>query len=258
MTRLHEGHVALVTGAASGIGAAAAELFAREGAKVAVADTTVDAGMETVEGIRAGGGEAEFVEVDVTSEDSVAAMVGRVVELYGRLDCAMNNAGISDPMHPFAELELADWDRMIAVNLTGVFLCMKHELRQMVGQEPRDGRRGAIVNTSSGAGIVPAPGQPHYTAAKHGVLGLAKLAATEYYTRGIRANSICPGVVDTPMLRRTLGFNPEAEAPMKATVPGGVFGRPRDVASAAVWLCSEQARWVNGQALIVDGGGVIR
>ena len=258
MTRLHEGHVALVTGAAQGIGAAAAEVFAREGAKVVVADAKVDGGLERVESLRAGGAEAEFVEVDVTREDSVAAMVARSVELYGRLDCAMNNAGITDPMHPFDELTLENWERMIAVNLTGVFLCMKHELRQMAGQEPRDGRRGAIVNTSSGAGIVPAPGQPHYTAAKHGVLGLTKVAGSEYYARGIRANAICPGVTETPMVRQSIGFNQGAEEKLRSTVPGGEFGRPEDVASAAVWLCSEQARWVNGQGLIVDGGGVMR
>ena len=255
---MHKGRVALVTGASGGIGRAAAGLFAQAGARVVVVDLKLDAGRETVEQIRAAGGEAEFFEADVADEGSVRSMIEFAVQSYGRLDCAMNNAGISDPMRSFVDLEAATWSRMIDVNLTGVFLCMKHELRQMLAQEPIEGRRGAIVNTSSGAGIVPAPGQPHYTAAKHGVLGLTKVAAAEFATEGIRANAICPGLTDTPMVRQSFEYNPEAVDDLIATVPGGELGRPVDVAAAAVWLCSDQARWVNGQSLIVDGGGVMR
>ena len=255
---LHEGSVALVTGAGQGIGRAAAQAFANEGARVVVADLNADAGQETADQIRDTGGDAAFVETDVADEAAVERMVAFAVATYGRLDSAMNNAGISDRHCPFDHMELEVWQRMISINLTGVFLCMKHEIRHMLTQEPRDGRRGAIVNTSSGAGIVPAPGQPHYTAAKHGVLGLTKCAGAEYYLRGIRANAICPGVTLTPMLEAALEGNPDEAAALKNTVPGGLLGRPMDVASTAVWLCSEQARWVNGQSIIVDGGGVMR
>jgi NAD(P)-dependent dehydrogenase (short-subunit alcohol dehydrogenase family) len=258
MGGMHEGRVALVTGAASGIGRASAELFAREGARVLVVDRRADAARETVARIRAAGGEAEACAADVTDEAQVAEMVARAVALWGRLDCAHNNAGISDPQRPFAELELAAWNRMLEVNLTSVFLCMKHEIRQMLAQAPVDGCRGAIVNTASGAAIVPAPGQPHYTAAKHGVVGLTKVAAVELYARGIRSNAICPGLTDTPMVRASFAHNPDQVDALRATVPGGELGRPADVAATAVWLCSGQARWVNGQSLIVDGGGVIR
>ncbi|NQZ98055.1 MAG: glucose 1-dehydrogenase [Myxococcales bacterium] len=258
MSGMHEDSVALVTGAGSGIGRAAAEIFAREGARVVVADRNAEAGNETVEIIRKAGGDAAFSLTDVSDEASVAAMVKFAVDTYGALDSAMNNAGISDAQDSFHEMGLDVWERMVGINLTGVFLCMKHEIVQMLSQEAQDGRRGAIVNTASGAGIVPAPGQPHYTAAKHGVLGLTKVAAAEYYTRGIRANAICPGITDTPMLREAIRRNPESEEPLLATVPGNTPGRPEDVAGSAVWLCSEGARWVNGQSLIVDGGGVMR
>jgi NAD(P)-dependent dehydrogenase (short-subunit alcohol dehydrogenase family) len=258
MTGTHEGMVALVTGAAGGIGRAAAIGFANEGARVVVSDLQAESGAETVELIRKAGGEATFFAADVTDEAAVDALIQFTVDTYGRLDSALNNAGISDPVVPFHEMELQTWNRMITINLTSVFLCLKAELRQMSAQDEVDGRRGAIANTSSGAGIVPAPGQPHYTAAKHGVLGLTKCAAAEYYARGIRTNAICPGVTLTPMMQGFIEASPEMAEVLKATVPGGEFGKPADVAAAAVWLCSNQARWVNGQSLIVDGGGVMR
>ena len=258
MTGMHEGLVALVTGAAGGIGRAAAIGFANEGAQVVVSDIQAERGAETVELIQAEGGEATFFPADVTDEDAVEALIRFTVDTYGRLDSALNNAGISDAVVPFHEMELQAWNRMININLTSVFLCMKTELRQMCAQDEVDGRRGAIANTSSGAGIVPAPGQPHYTAAKHGILGLTKCAASEYYTRGIRTNAICPGVTLTPMMQSFIDSSPGMSDVLKATVPGGVLGEPADVAATAVWLCSNHARWVNGQSLIVDGGGVMR
>jgi NAD(P)-dependent dehydrogenase (short-subunit alcohol dehydrogenase family) len=245
----------LVTGGASGIGRAAAELFAAEGARVFVADVDAAGGVQTVDAIVARGGTAVFRRVDVSDERAVEEMVDACVAAYGRLDAAMNNAGISDAPQRLIDLPAAAWRRMIAVNLSSVFFCLKYEIRQMLAQEPIDGRRGAIVNTSSGAGVVPAPGQPHYTAAKHGVLGLTKSAAQEYVGEGIRVNAVCPGLTETGMVAN---IPPPLMEKLKRLSPGGEIGRAADVAAAAVWLCSPQARWVNGQSLVVDGGGILR
>jgi NAD(P)-dependent dehydrogenase (short-subunit alcohol dehydrogenase family) len=250
-----EGRVALVTGGGSGIGRAAAEQFAREGARVVVADLDAAGAKQTVERIAGAGGDAAAVEVDVTDEASVEAMVQTAIERYGRVDAAFNNAGISHPPRPFVELTAADWRQMIEVNLTGVFLCMKHEIKAMLEQEPIDGLRGTLCATSSGAGRIPAPGQPHYTAAKHGLLGLVKLAAQEYLAQGIRSNAILPGLTDTPMVHRN--NPPEFVEQLRRFSPGGELGNPEDVAAAAVWLCSPEARHVNGQSIAVDGGGVM-
>lgn len=247
--------VVLVTGGASGIGRAAAVLFAAQGAKVLVVDVDDGGGGETVNAITGRGGTATYCHVDVTDERAVEEMVAACVATYGRLDAAMNNAGISDVPQRFIDLPADTWRRMIAVNLTSVFFCLKYEMRQMLTQEAVDGRRGAIVNTSSGAGIVPAPGQPHYTAAKHGVLGLTKSAAQEHVGDGIRVNAICPGLTETGM---TSSVPPELMEKLKRVLPGGEIGRAADVAAAAVWLCSREARWINGQSLIVDGGGILR
>ena len=257
---LHDGVVALVTGAASGIGRASAGQFAREGARaVVVVDIDESGGREVAAEIARSGCEALFLRVDVSDAEAVTALVERVADRFGRLDCAHNNAGISDPPVPFHELGEASWQRMLALNLSSVFWCMQAEIRQMLRQPPVRGRRGVVVNTSSGAGIVPAPGQAHYTAAKHGVLGLTKCAAAEYVSAGIRANAICPGLTDTRMVREFLAASPPdiAEA-VRRTVPGGELGKPEQVAALAVWLCSEQAAWVNGQGIVVDGGGVMR
>jgi len=249
-----EGRVALVTGAGSGIGRAAAEQFAHAGARVVVADLDLAAAKQTVEQVAGTGGDALAVEVDVADEASVAAMVQTAVGHYGRIDAALNNAGISHRPRPFVELDAESWNELIAINLTGVFYCMKHELKTMLEQEPIDGSRGALCATSSGAGRIPAPGQPHYTAAKHGLLGLVKLAAQEHIEHGIRSNAILPGSTDTPMMHAN---SPEFVELLRRHSPGGELGTAEDVAAAAVWLCSPAAKWVNGQSIAVDGGGVM-
>jgi NAD(P)-dependent dehydrogenase (short-subunit alcohol dehydrogenase family) len=245
-----DGKVVLVTGGGSGMGQAGASIFAREGAAhVYVVDVNQQGGDQTVAAVQAIGGAATFIPADVTDPDAVASLVARIVGEHGRLDAAWNNAGINGTSGPFHELELADWNRMLSVNLTSVFLCMKYEIAQMLEQGG-----GAIVNTSSGAGLVPAPGLPHYTAAKHGVLGLTKVAASELNRSGIRVNALCPGVIDTPMLQSWNLLTPE----FLAMMPGGKLGEPGHVAEAAVWLCSDHAAWVSGVSMVVDGGGMNR
>lgn len=254
MSGLVEGKVALVTGAGGGIGRATAEIFAREGARgVVVVDLKDDGGEETAAGIRDKGGDAVFLRADVTDESQVEQMVRFTVDTYGRLDCAHNNAGVSTDLGAFTDCTLDDWSRVLAVNLTAVFLCMKHELREMAA---RGG--GAIVNTSSGAGVIGFPGLPHYVASKHGVLGLTKTAALEFARSGIRVNAVCPGSTDTPMMRGVIGGDPEIERMMKATSPTGELGRPEQIGEAVVWLCSDSASFVNGESMLVDGGAVCR
>jgi NAD(P)-dependent dehydrogenase (short-subunit alcohol dehydrogenase family) len=249
-----EGKVVLVTGAGSGMGRAGAQIFAREGAAhVYVVDVNDAGGAETVALAERAGGAATFVHVDVTDEDGVGALLARIVSDQGRLDCAWNNAGISDPAAPFTALTKQAWDRMIAINLTAVFLCMKHELIQMTAQGS-----GAIVNTSSGAGLVAAPFLPHYTAAKHGVLGLTKAGAQEFNNTGIRVNAVCPGMTDTPMIQDWFRSSPEIAKAVLATMPGKRLGRAEQVAEAAVWLCGDTADWVSGLSMVVDGGAVNR
>ncbi len=189
----------------------------------------------------------------MTDEAQVQAAVDTAVERYGRLDCAHNNAGTSGTPSAFHDLTLEDWNRVVALNLTGVFLCLKHELAVMAAAG-----RGAIVNTSSGAGVIGFPGLPHYVASKHGVLGLTKTAAQEYVRQGIRVNAICPGTTDTPMMQSFIGGDPAMEAFMSKTVPTGEMGRPEQVAEAVVWLCSDRASFVNGESMAVDGGTLCR
>ena len=201
-------------------------------------------------GSRLRAAEGRFFATDVTDEDQVAAnWWRRWCRRFGQLDYAFNNAGITHPSRLFHELTLDQWDEMIAVNLTSVFLCMKHEIIQMLAQGG-----GAIVNTASGAAIIPAPGQPHYTAAKRGVLGLTTYAADELNSKGIRVNAICPGMIDTPMVASWRESSPEMAEAVVQMMPGGRLGRPEEVAEAAVWLCSDEARWVSGDTMVVDGG----
>jgi NAD(P)-dependent dehydrogenase (short-subunit alcohol dehydrogenase family) len=247
-----DGKVALVTGAAKGIGRASALAFAAEGARVVVADVDEDGGPETVSLVQAAGGEATFVRADVSDAGDVQAMVACAVDAFGGLDCAHNNAGVAGGGRPVAEFRDDEWHRAIGIMLTGVYLCMKHEIPSML---ERGG--GAIVNTASGAGLVGFPGQAAYVAAKHGVLGLTKVAALDYGARGIRVNAVCPGTVRTPMVDTAVRAMPELEEELVRLHPAGRIGEAADVANAAVWLCTDKAAFVLGHALAVDGGYVV-
>jgi NAD(P)-dependent dehydrogenase (short-subunit alcohol dehydrogenase family) len=247
-----EGKVAVVTGAAMGIGRSSAELFAREGASVVVADIDEDGGHGTVDRIEEAGGRASFVRTDVSRASDVAAMVAHAVDTFGGLDCAHNNAGIAAPMAPLAEYPDAGWDRTIAIMLTGVYYCMKAQIPRML---ERGG--GAIVNTASGVGLVAYPHQAAYTASKHGVIGLTKVAALDYGSRGIRVNAICPGTARTPMVDDAVLRDPSIEEHLKALHPIGRIAEASEVAEAAVWLCTPAASFVLGVALPVDGGYVV-
>lgn len=247
-----EGKVAVVTGAAMGIGRASALAFAREGSAVVVADIDEDGGRATVELVEGAGGQASFVRTDVSVKADVEAMVAHAVDTYGGLDCAHNNAGIAAPMVPLADYPDDGWDRTIAVMLTGVYLCLKAEIPRML---ERGG--GAIVNTASGVGLVGYPNQAAYTASKHGVLGLTKVAALDYGAQGVRVNAICPGTARTPMVEEAVRNFPEIDEQLKQLHPIGRIGEAEEIAEAAVWLCSPAASFVLGVALPVDGGYVI-
>ena len=246
-----EGKIALVTGAGSGIGRESALAFGASGAQVMVSDVVVEGGEETVARIKAAGGEATFMRADVSQRADVEALIRQTVETYGRVDCAHNNAGIEGDMAPTADCTEANWDRTIAINLKGVWLCMKYEIPQMLEQGS-----GVIVNTSSVAGLVGFVNLPAYVATKHGVAGLTRTAALEYAQQGIRVNAVCPGVIHTPMIDRIVGGDTEAEAQFTALEPVGRMGSPAEVAQAVVWLCSDAASFVTGVAMPVDGGFV--
>jgi NAD(P)-dependent dehydrogenase (short-subunit alcohol dehydrogenase family) len=246
-----DGKIALVTGGGSGIGQATALALAWEGAKIVVADVIVDGGEETVKRIKNAGGQAVFVKTDVAQDADAEAMVKHAVDTYGRLDCAFNNAGIAGAAARTADYARAQWDRVIAINLTGVWLCMRYEIQQMLKQEG-----GAIVNTASVAGLVGFRSGPAYVAAKHGVVGLTKTAALEYAKAGIRVNAVCPGVIRTPMFERGLKVDPRIEETMSTREPIGRLGKPEEIAEAVVWLCSDAASFVTGLPMAVDGGWV--
>jgi NAD(P)-dependent dehydrogenase (short-subunit alcohol dehydrogenase family) len=249
MAGLVVGKVALVTGASSGIGRATALAFAREGAKVVVADVTVEGGEETVAQVKKAGGEAIFVKTDVSKAVEVEALVAKAVATYGRLDCAHNNAGIAGNAKTIVDDTEDNWDRILAINLKGVWLCMKYEIAHMLKQGG-----GAIVNTASGAGLIGVRRGGAYVASKHGVVGLTKTAALEYAKAGIRVNCVCPGPIDTPMLQGIGGSNQVVIERMVAAQPGGRLGKPAEIAEAAVWLCSDAASFITGLPMPVDGG----
>jgi NAD(P)-dependent dehydrogenase (short-subunit alcohol dehydrogenase family) len=244
-----ENKVALVTGGGSGIGRACALAFAREGAKVVVADVMERGGEETVQMILEAGGESIFVKTDVSKTTDVEALVNRAVDTYGRLDCAINNAGIEGIMAPTADCTEENWNRVININLKGVWLCMKYEIPEM-----RKKGGGAIVNMASVAGLVGFQEMPAYCASKGGIIQLTKVAALEYAKAGIRVNAVCPGVIRTPMVERLTGGNREAEAQFTVMEPVGRMGTPEEIAESVVWLCSDAASFVTGHPMVVDGG----
>lgn len=254
MAREFEGKAVLVTGTSSGIGRAAALAFARAGARVAAVDLDPKGGEETVRLIREAGGEAVAVTgVDVSVPDQVEAAVRAAVAAFGRLDCAYNNAGIEGESAPTHECTEANWDRVLGVNLRGVWLCMRAELPHMLAAGG-----GAIVNCASIAGVVGFPGIAAYTASKHGVIGLTRAAALEYAPKGIRVNCVCPGVIQTPMIDRFTKNDPKAYAELVAGEPVARVGKPEEIADAVLWLCSPRASFVTGHPLVVDGGWVAR
>ncbi|MCX7790495.1 MAG: SDR family oxidoreductase [Chloroflexaceae bacterium] len=243
------GKVALVTGAASGIGRASALAFARAGAKVVVADVQVEAGEETAALARAENTDAIFVRADVSQRADVEAMIGTALEMYGQLDIAHNNAGISGPQALLADYPEEAWDRVIGINLKGVWLCMKYELQQMLRQGG-----GVIVNTSSTAGMAGSRGVSAYVASKHGIVGLTKAAALEYARNNIRINAVLPGTIHTPLIDVFTGGDERLLQQFAESEPVGRLGTPEEVASAVLWLCSDGASFVTGATLAVDGG----
>lgn len=251
---MYTGKVALVTGAGGGIGRAAALAFAREGVSVVVADVSEKENQETARLIEEKGGRALAARCDVTRIEDVRAAVERTADTFGRLDFAFNNAGIEPKKPaPTADYDLDEWERIIAIDLRGVFLCMKYEIPLML----KSGG-GAIVNTSSGAGIIGIKGSAAYTAAKHGVIGLTRAAALDYAAQNIRVNAVCPGYIATPMMERFTGGTAEGRAKVISEEPVGRMGTPEEIAAAVLWLCSDMAKFVIGSAMVVDGGQTIQ
>jgi NAD(P)-dependent dehydrogenase (short-subunit alcohol dehydrogenase family) len=245
MDSFFENKVALVTGGASGIGKACAQILLKKKAKVIIADLEIDARRDELKALKEGDQASIFVQADVSKAGDVEKIMKTIIETYGRLDSAINSAGIEGAFFPTADYNEDEWDRIIDVNLKGVWLCMKHEIQQMLKQ-----REGVIVNISSVAGLIGAPNLPAYVASKHAVVGLTKAAAMEYAKFGIRINAVCPGLTDTPMARRLTANN----AHLIAAYPLGRLAFPQEVAAAVLWLCSDAASFVTGHAMAVDGG----
>ena len=249
MNEIFKGKVAIITGGSFGIGRATAIAFAERGAKVVVADYVED--RETVNMITDKGGEAIFIKCDVSKTEDVRMMVEETINTYGRLDYAFNNAGIEGIQGTTTECTGENWERVIGVNLKGAWLCMKYEIPEMLKQ-----KGGAIVNCASIAGLVGFPGLPAYVASKHGMVGLTKTAALEFAKENIRVNAVCPGVIKTPMIDRFTGKDKAAEKQFVDMEPIGRMGEPEEVAEAVIWLCSNSASFVTGDAMAVDGGWV--
>lgn len=249
MAGILDGKIGLITGAASGIGRATATIFAREGARVVLADIMEAGGQETLAMVKDLGTDAIFIKTDVTKAQEVEALVAKAVESYGRLDCAFNNAGIGGKSVLTHECSEEEWHRVLAVNLTGVWLCMKAEITQMLKQG-----KGAIVNTSSIMGLTGAIRVPAYTAAKHGVAGITKAAALEYARHGIRINAVCPAPIYTPMLMQAFATRPDIEERYARSEPMKRIGQPEEVGEAVAWLCSDRASYMTGLPMPVDGG----
>jgi NAD(P)-dependent dehydrogenase (short-subunit alcohol dehydrogenase family) len=249
MAEQFDGKVAVVTGAASGIGRETALALAREGAAVTISDVDVEGGKETVRLIEQAGGKAIFQRTDVASAAEVEDMVEAAVTAFGGLDFAFNNAGIEGEMASTVECTEDSWDRVIDVNLKGVWLCMKHEIPRM-----RERGGGVIVNCASVAGLVGFRNLPAYCASKGGIVELTRATALEYADAGIRVDAVCPGVIRTPMVERVTAGNPELEAQFTALEPLGRMGKPDEIAASVVWLCSDGASFVTGHSLVVDGG----
>lgn len=249
MPGLVEGKIALITGGAAGIGRATALTFAREGAKVVVADVMVDGAKETVKLIKDAGGDAAFVRADVSQAAEVEALVNQTIETYGRLDCAHNNAGVEGDMAPTHEYQEGEFNRVLRINLKGVWLCLKYEIPQMLKQGS-----GSIVNTSSVAGLIGFPTMPAYVASKHAVAGLTKTAALEYAKSGIRVNAVSPGSINTGMVDRMVEGKEGMREMILSLEPVGRQGTAQEVAESVVWLCSDAASFVTGHVMAIDGG----
>ncbi len=253
MPGLVQGKIALVTGGGSGIGRATALKLAKEGAKVMIADYVPEGGERTVRMIEEAGGKASFVAADVSVTKQVEAMVAKTIASYGHIDCAFNNAGIEGRMANTVECTEETWDRTIAINLKGVWLCMKYEIPQMLKQGG-----GTIVNTASIAGLVGFEGLPAYNASKGGVVQLTRTAALEFATKNIRVNCVCPGVIRTPMVERLLDNRSFTEEQLNAGEPVGRMGKPEEIAEGVLWLLSDASSFVTGHPLVVDGAWVAR